>query len=159
MYTVQIEVRRLCRLIAQVVGSNKHAMANKHFLGQGLKFPLQISATGGMSMSSGPDNIEESIRCIIGTAVGERVMRPLFGCRIHEYVFHPNSASTQGLVSFYVREALQKFEPRVTDIIVNANADPDRQSVMIIDVRYKIRSTNVDHNLVYPFYLRREQDL
>ncbi len=134
-------------------------MATKHFLGQGLKFPMQVNSTGGMAMSHGADNIEESIRCIIGTAVGERVMRPLFGCRIHEFVFHPNSASTQGLVSFYVREALQKYEPRIKDIIVNADADPAHDNVMMVDVRYTIRSTNVDHNMVYPFYLRREQDL
>ncbi|MCO4760805.1 MAG: GPW/gp25 family protein [Myxococcales bacterium] len=134
-------------------------MATKHFLGRGLKFPMQVNSTGGMAMSEAADNIEESIRCIIGTAVGERVMRPLFGCRVHDFVFHPNSASTQGLVSFYVREALQKYEPRIGNIIVNAAEDPARANVMLIDVRYTIRSTNVDHNMVYPFYLRREQDL
>ena len=131
----------------------------KSFLGKGLSFPLQISSVGGMAMSEGADNIEEGVHCIIGTAVGERVMRPNFGCRIHDFVFHPNSPSTCGMVAFYVKEALQKWEPRITDIDVRASADPDNESLLLVDVKYKISSTNVDRNYVYPFYLRREQDL
>jgi phage baseplate assembly protein W len=134
-------------------------MATRSFLGQGLKFPLQVNATGGLATSDGADNIEENVRCIIGTAVGERVMRPMFGCRVHDYVFHPNSASTAGLVSFYVREALQKHEPRIQNIVVEAQPDAERENVLQIAVTYTVRATNVDHNLVYPFYLRREQDL
>lgn len=131
----------------------------KSFLGRGLKFPLQINAVGGMAMSEGPDNIEESVQLIIGTAVGERVMRPQFGCRIHDYVFHPNSSATAGMVAFYVSEALHKWEPRISDISVTAQPGLNDPSLLQIDVRYKVRSTNVDRNLVYPFYLRREQDL
>lgn len=134
-------------------------MATKSFLGSGWKFPLQVNSVGGLAMSAGADNIQESVLCIIGTAVGERVMRPTFGCRIHDFVFHPNSASTAGLVSFYCLEALQKWEPRIIDINVVAEPDEDRENVMLLNVSYRVRSTNVDYNLVYPFYLRREQDL
>ena len=131
----------------------------KSFLGRGLQFPFRVNAVGGIAMSEGADNIEESVRLIIGTAVGERVMRPLYGCAIHEYVFHPNSPSTAGLVAYYVREALQKQEPRITEVNVSVNPDPKRDSVMLVDVSYRVISVNEDHNLVYPFYLRREQGL
>jgi len=134
-------------------------MGSKSFLGSGVKFPFRINSVGGISMSNGGENIEESVRCIVGTAVGERVMRPTFGCRIHDFVFHPNSSSTAGLVSFYVLEALQKWEPRIDEISVDADPDGERENVMMVSVSYKVRSTNVDYNLVYPFYLRREQDL
>lgn len=131
----------------------------KSFLGRGLKFPLQINAVGGMATSEGADNIEESVKLIVGTAVGERVMRPMYGCRIHDYVFHPNSSSTAGMVAFYVAESLNKWEPRITDVRVTANPSDTEESLMTVSIRYKIRSTNVDRNFVYPFYLRREQDL
>ncbi len=131
----------------------------KSFLGKGIKFPLQVNSTGGLASSEGPDNIEESIRCIVGTAVGERVMRPKFGCRIHEYVFHPNSATTAGMVQYYVHEALEKWEPRIENLQVTAAPDDDRASVMLVNISYRVRSTNQDKNMVYPFYLRREQDL
>jgi phage baseplate assembly protein W len=131
----------------------------KSFLGRSLQFPLQINAVGGMAMSDGAANIEESVRLVVGTAVGERVMRPMFGCRIHDYVFHPNSASTAGMVAFYVAEALNKWEPRITEVRVSANPSDTDESLLTVSIRYKIRSTNIDRNLVYPFYLRREQDL
>ena len=131
----------------------------KSFLGRGMNFPLTVNAVGGMAMSEGADNIEQGVECIIGTAVGERVMRPSFGCRIHDFVFHPNSAATAGMVAFYVREALHKWEPRITDIKVTASPDPKNENVLSVEVNYKVRSTNVDRNFVYPFYLRREQDL
>lgn len=131
----------------------------KSFLGKGLKFPFQVNSVGGLGMSAGPANIEESIRCIVGTAVGERVMRPEFGCRIHEFVFHPNSPSTAGMVEFYVREALHKWEPRIENIVVDAAPDQHEISKLNVNIRYRVRSTNQDRNMVYPFYLRREQDL
>lgn len=131
----------------------------KSFLGKGIQFPFQVNSVGGLSMSAGPSNIEEAIRCIIGTAVGERVMRPQFGCRIHEFVFHPNSPSTAGMVEFYVREALHKWEPRIENIVVEASPDTDNLSLMNVNITYRVRSTNQDRNMVYPFYLRREQDL
>ena len=134
-------------------------MAAKSFLGRGLKFPLGVNAVGGVAMSEGAENIEESIRALIGTAVGERIMRPLFGCRVHDFVFHPNSEATAGLVAFYVREALMKHEARITNIRVTAEPDRARENVLGVTVKYTVRSTNVDYNLVYPFYLRREQDL
>ncbi len=129
----------------------------RSFLGKGMAFPLRIHAFGAMSMAEGADNIEQGMRAILGTAIGERVMRPLFGCRIHDYVFHPNSPTTAGFVAFYVREALEKWEPRIRDVEVSAA--PDGASQLNVTIRYKIIATNEDRNLVYPFYLRREQDL
>jgi len=131
----------------------------KSFLGRGLHFPLGVDASGGMAASAGEENIEQSLRLVIGTAIGERVMRPQFGCRIHDYVFHPNDASTAGLVAFYVREALQKWEHRIDDVEVEAYPDSARENVLLVHVHYRVSSTNADQNLVYPFYLRREQDL
>ena len=131
----------------------------RSFLGKGIAFPVRINAFGGMAMADGADNIDQGIRSILGTAIGERVMRPLFGCRIHDYVFHPNSPTTAGFVAFYVREALEKWEPRIRDVEVNAAPDDTRASQLNVSIRYKIIATNEDRNLVYPFYLRREQDL
>ena len=86
-------------------------------------------------------------------------MRPDFGCRIHDLVFYPNNDSTAALVSFYVREALVKWEPRIEEVRVRAYPDPERENTLLVDISYKVRRTNNLRNLVYPFYLRREQDL
>ncbi len=131
----------------------------KSFLGRGWRFPVGVAGSGGIEMSEEHESIAQSLRLILGTAVGERVMRPQFGCQIHNYVFHPNDAATASVISYYVKEAIEKWEPRVQSLRVRSHADPDSENTMLIDIRYEIRSTNSMENMVYPFYLRREQDL
>lgn len=131
----------------------------KSFLGKGIAFPVRLDARGNVALSEYEQNIEESIRIILGTAIGERVMRPEFGCRIHDFVFYPNNASTAALVSFYVREALVKWEPRIEDVSVTAYPDSERENTLLVNITYRVRKTNNMRNMVYPFYLRREQDL
>jgi phage baseplate assembly protein W len=126
-------------------------MAN--FLGVGFKFPFSVGPNGGIQLSKYEQNIEESVRIVIGTALGERQMRPTWGCRIHDYVFAPNNASTQNLVGYHVKDALIKHEWRIRDTEVHAMADPDQAERILVDVRYTIRATNSIHNLVFPFYL------
>lgn len=124
-----------------------------NFLGVGFKFPFQVGPNGGIALSRYELNIEESVRIIIGTALGERQMRPTWGCRIHDFVFAPNNTSTQTLVAFHVEEALAKYEPRIRGIEVEANPDPDQAERILVDVKYEIRATNAVANLVFPFYL------
>ena len=131
----------------------------KSFLGRGWRFPVNVDGSGGLAFAEQRDSIEQAIRVILGTAVGERVMRPTFGCHIHDYVFYPNNAATASLVSYHVREAIKKWEPRVKNLFVRSYPDPNAESTMLVDIRYEIISTNQLENMVYPFYLRREQDL
>ncbi len=127
-------------------------MAN-NFLGVGFRFPYATGPTGNVALSKYEQNIEECVRIIIGTAKGERQMRPDFGCGIHDFVFAPNNTSTQTLVAHHVEEALAKWEPRIINIQVAAKPDPDSSERILVDVRYEIRATNSVHNLVFPFYL------
>lgn len=134
-------------------------MSNKSFLGQGWKFPVGVSPTGGLATSEHEKNIEESIEIILGTAPGERVYRSNFGCQIHDLVFAPNNATTAAKASSFVSDALNRWEPRIKDIEVTAYFDALEDNKLLLDVNYKVRTTNNLVNLVYPFYLRREQDL
>ena len=124
-----------------------------NFLGVGFRFPFAVGAGGGIRLSKFETNIEESVRIILGTALGERQMRPEWGCRIHDFVFAPNNTSTQTLVAHHVEEALGKYEPRIRNVEVQAMPDPDSAERILVDVRYEIRATNSIHNLVFPFYL------
>jgi len=134
-------------------------VAKKNFLGRGWSFPVQIGSSGGVATSSYEGNIEQAIQLILGTAVGERVMDAGFGSYIHDYVFHPNNPSTSSTVSFYAQQALKKHEPRIQDVQVRAFSDPNNENVMMLDIKYQVIHDNAMRNLVYPFYLRREQDL
>ena len=86
-------------------------------------------------------------------------MRPDFGCRVHELIFAPNNQNTASLASFYVQEALVKWEPRIREVYVDAQPDPMNDNALQIDVRYKVIVTNSVGNMVFPFYLRKEEVL
>lgn len=134
-------------------------MANRRdFLGRGWRFPVAINRTGGIATSAQEENIRESIFIILGTAPGERIKRLDFGCDIHELVFAPNNPTTAGLAIHYCEEALRKWEPRITNIQVDA--EPARNDPNRLDIRisYVVRATNQPGNLVYPFYLRKPDE-
>jgi len=121
------------------------------FLGQGLKYPLSVKKAR-MLTSVGEDSIKEAIMLILGTARGERVMRPDFGCRLNEMVFSSIDMGTATLIQTYVEEALLNWEPRidVTDVTATVNSD---KTVIEILIEYVIKASNSKDNLVYPFYL------
>ena len=131
----------------------------RNFLGKGLAFPFRINNRGSLALSKGERSIEESLRILVGTAPGERVMRPDFGCRIHELIFDPNNHNTAALASFYVQEALVKWEPRIREVQVDAYPDPVNDNALQIEIRYRVIATNDMRNMVYPFYLRKEEVL
>jgi phage baseplate assembly protein W len=125
----------------------------KDILGTGWSFPVKIDGRGGIALSQHESDIEESIRIILGTAKGERRMRPEFGCEIHDLVFAPNNATTWGLAAHYVEDALGWWEPRIEVIQVDTAIDSEDSSRLLINIYYRIRSTNDERNLVFPFYI------
>jgi len=132
---------------------------NRDFLGAGWDFPLGLDQ-GGIAVAAGERAIARSIQVILGTAKGERRMRPEFGCGIHDLVFEPNNPTTHTLIRTRVAEALAWWEPRIEigpqDITIEEEAHVQGQGgevSLLIHIRYLIRATNADRNLVYPFYL------
>ena len=124
----------------------------KDFLGTGWAFPVHVDARGRIALVRRERDIEEAMMMILLTPVGQRVMRPDFGCRIHELVFASNDASTQGLAVFYVEEALVRWEPRITLREVTAEADPTSPERMLVRIDYEIKASYDRRTLVFPFY-------
>jgi uncharacterized protein len=127
------------------------------FIGRGVSFPLRVDQSGAIAMTSGTSDIDSSLRMILTTAPGERVMRPAFGCRIWELLFEPINANTLGLMGEAVREAVGRWEPRITLDDVRLDPDPG-QGAVFIRIDYQVRATNDRRNLVYPFYVIPRED-
>jgi uncharacterized protein len=125
----------------------------EEFIGAGWAFPLRTDATGSIALVAREREIQESIRLILGTAYGERPMRPEFGCAIHDYVFAPADATTGGQIAYEVRLSLERWEPRIDVLAVEVDTDPDDDATLWIDIRYEHRGTNDPRNLVFPFYV------
>jgi hypothetical protein len=133
-------------------------MVNDEFIGAGWAFPLRTDATGGIALVTREREIEESIRLVLGTATGERPMRPEFGCAIHDEVFSPANAATFGRIAADVRSSLRRWEPRIAVQEVEVSPDEDDPSTLYIDIRYTVGSSNDPRNLVFPFYVIPAED-
>jgi len=132
---------------------------NPDFIGAGWAFPPTTDATGGVALITREREIEQAILLILGTARGERPMRPEFGCRIHDHVFGPANGATAGQIAYDVREALERWEPRIVVVEVGVGFDRIDSGTLYVDVSYQIAGSNDPRNLVFPFYVIPDQEL
>lgn len=128
-------------------------------IGSGLAFPLQVDRRGGIALARDETDIEQAIELILGTAPGERPMRPEFGCGVHDFVFDSIDASTIGKMENAIRDALDHWEPRVVVETVEFDLSDVDEGRLMIDIGYRIRVTNTIRNLVYPFYVIPAEEL
>jgi len=128
-------------------------------LGSGIAFPLQVDRRGGLALARDETDIDQAIELILGTAPGERPMRPEFGCGVHDFVFDSVDATTVGKMELAIRDALDRWEPRVFVETVEFNLDEVADGRLIIDIGYRVRATNTMRNLVYPFYVIPAEEL
>ncbi len=127
-------------------------------LGSGVAFPLQVDRRGGIALAHDETDVDQAIQLILGTAPGERPMRPEFGCGVHDFVFDTIDAGTVARMETEIRGALDRWEPRVevTDVGFDlSGADTGR---LVIQIDYRVRATNHMRNLVYPFYVIPAED-
>jgi phage baseplate assembly protein W len=128
-------------------------------IGSGLAFPLQVDRRGGIALAQDETDIEQAIELILATAPGERPMRPEFGCGVHDFVFDSIDAGTVGRMELAIRDALDRWEPRVLVDTVEFGLDEVGEGRLIIDIGYRVRATNTMRNLVYPFYVIPAEEL
>ena len=131
---------------------------DREFLGRGIRFPVSLNLNGGVSTSQLEENVRQSIFVILGTAPGERLQRPTFGCQIHDLMFAPNNELTAARAEVYCEEAIYKFEPRVEKVSCRAAVNADEPNRLDIRIEYVIAGKNDKKNLVFPFYLRNEDE-
>ena len=122
-------------------------------LGSGLAFPLTVDRRGALALVSDRDDIEQAVALILGTAPGERPMRPEFGCQIHDLLFDTIDAATVGRIETAINLAITRWEPRIEVTAIDFDLTHVDGGLLEITIGYRIRATNQAHNLVYPFYV------
>ena len=126
---------------------------SRAFLGVGWAFPLRLAADHAVATAAYEEDVRESIRIILGTRRGERLMRPDFGAGLEDFVFEPISTTTIEMLKKRVEEALVDWEPRI-DVEKVEVKDERARGRLLLSLDYRVRSTNTHYNLVYPFYLQ-----
>jgi phage baseplate assembly protein W len=137
------------------MNANEFTGERKEFLGRGWAMPVELDPRTGMVASVAyEEDIRQSILIILETAPGERVMRPNFGCGIHELVFTAVDSTTIQLIRSSVEEALRRFEARIDVLGVTVDEDATSEGRLLVEIEYRVRKTNQTGNLVFPFYFR-----
>ncbi len=131
---------------------------NKSFLGNGLNFPLRVDALGSLELVSADRDIQQSIGIILGTRPGERVMRPEFGCQVHDLIFEPRDAILVGKIRSSVMKALARWEPRIEVIDVRPVVDSESDGSVVVTIEYQVKATHDQRSIVYPFFIEAQEE-
>ena len=127
----------------------------KAFLGRGWAWPVQLDPRTGLVASVAyEEDIRQSMRIILETSPGERVMRPNFGCGIHDLVFEAMDSTTIQRIRSTVEEALRRCEARIDVLSVEVDESATSEGKLLVEIEYRVRKTNQVGNLVFPFYFR-----
>ncbi len=132
---------------------------SKKYIGTGWSFPVGTDSAGRIKLVTGNDDIEQAIHIILETSPGERVMRPMFGCRAKEMVFNTIHPETMTLMSDAIQQALTLWEPRIFVRNVRIDRDPNIDSALVCNIEYEINATHDTRNIVHPFYIEKEPEI
>ncbi len=107
---------------------------------------LTLSPRGGITMVTDLESVSQAILILLSTLPGERVMRPEYGCQLYRLIFSPNDETTAGLAIHYVRQALDRWEPRIEVVRLDAGQDPEYPEQLMISLAYQVRATQQIEN-------------
>ena len=132
---------------------------NLSFLGTGWSFPPTFGRDGiSTETVSGEEDVLQSIQILVSTSLGERIMHPIFGCNLQDYLFDEINYKMQTGVKSMIRDSIQKYETRVNLNDVSVEQDSDNLGLLHVGIDYTIRSTNSRKNLVFPFYVNEADE-
>ncbi len=97
--------------------------------------------------------VRQGILLLLSTRPGERVMRPTYGCHLYRLIFAPNDDTTAGLAIHYVRQAIDRWEPRIEILRLDAGRDPQQAERLEIVLDYRVRTTQQSDSLRFALRL------
>jgi phage baseplate assembly protein W len=140
---------------------NTHSYRAWRFLHPDLDMPedwagLSFSPAGGIEMVEDRESVRQAVLLLLSTRTGERVMRPDYGCDLHKLVFSPNDDTTAGLALHYVRQAIERWEPRIVIERLDAGRDEDYPERLNILLEYRLSSSKARDGLMFSVRLTGE---
>lgn len=102
---------------------------------------LQVTSGGRIASVAGDEAVRQALLLLLSTMPGERVMRPEYGCELHRLIFAPNDDTTAGLAIHYVRRAIERNEPRVDIVKLDARRNPAQAERLDVALAYRVRAT------------------
>jgi uncharacterized protein len=132
----------------------------KNFLGKGWSFPPAFNPVNGqVEMVKDVEDINQSLHILLSTITGERMMQPRYGCDMTEFVFEPVTTTLKTFMKDKIKMQLVLYEPRIQIEQLELDDREILEGRILIDVHYRVLSTNSRHNYVYPFYIKEATEL
>lgn len=133
---------------------------NLPFLGRGWSFPPSFNRNQpGVEMLEAEADIVSSLEILLTTAPGERVLQPEYGCNMEELLFENVDTTTKTLVADKIENSILYFEPRIDLEKVRLDDSREWEGVILIEIVFRVRTTNSRFNFVFPFYKNEGTDL
>lgn len=132
---------------------------NNSFLGRGWGFPPTFTKGVGVEMLNGEDDIQSSLKILLSTRIGERIMEPEFGCNTDNMIFEIMNTGFQTFMQKLIKEAILLYEPRIDLKNVDLIMQNETNGLLLISVDYVVRTTNSRSNIVFPFYVNEGNNL
>ena len=130
------------------------------FLGTGWGFPPTFdNSLKQVKTSSDEQDIEESLKILLSTRLGERVMVPKYGCNLEDLLFSPLDLTMKTYISDLIRTAILYHEPRIDVNTIDYTQGDDLQGELLLIIDYTVRATNSRMNMVYPFYRNEANEI
>jgi phage baseplate assembly protein W len=127
-------------------------MATNDFLGQGIKWPLQVDSFGRIALQSGPDLIKQSLKILFQESVSSELFREHYGSRMMRGMFEPNDAIIKSLLDFYIVDAIERWERRIEIVDIKYDQPPDQPALINCTVFYTIKQSSEIDSFIYPYY-------
>ena len=127
-------------------------MVDESYLGIGWAFPPAFVDGFGAKMASAEEDIRQSLEILFSTMPEERIFNVEYGCPIHKWVFEKMDTSVKTLIADAINHSILYFEPRIEVEKTEVEIKDPLESILWINVEYRIRQTNSRSNIVYPFY-------
>lgn len=132
----------------------------KSFLGTGWSFPPTFDrGQKGVVMVSDVEDICQSLKILLDTSLGERVMQPKYGASLDSMLFEPMNTSVLTFIDDVVRTAIVYHEPRIKLIRVEISTEQYLEGWLHINIIFEVRATNTRFNFVYPFYIQEGTEI
>ncbi|AEE48481.1 GPW/gp25 family protein [Haliscomenobacter hydrossis] len=131
-----------------------------NFLGRGWSFPPAFDINAGtVLMLEQEADIRSSLEILLATSLGERVMLPGYGCNLESLLFESLNTTAKTIIADKIRTAILYHEPRIDAEKITINTVQELEGIILIEVAYRVRSTNSRFNFVFPFYREEGTDI
>ena len=112
----------------------------------------QNPITDDLALKRDEEAVKESIKNLVLTNRGERLMQPLIGGNIYATLFENNTPATIKLLQEQIRSTIESFEPRAQLIDVSVQSSLDEN---MIEVAIYFYLANIEQPITLTVFLER----